>query len=179
MTDGPAAQPGLERLAAVQQNLLKALERTRQEGAQAADAQQALARISGRASSPDDAITVVVDSSGAPQDVTFTEKISERSPQQLGAELMHCLRQAQAQLGQAFADQAGDDPFAARIAAKFEERYPAPEPDPDTAGQVNEVALGQLDEEPAPTTAPPPRPRREGNDEDFGETDFLRGPDRD
>lgn len=183
MTDGaPAAQPGQDRLAAAQQDLLRALERTQQEGREATAAGQALAGVSGRASSPDNAITVVVDASGIPRDITFTDRIGSRSPQQLGTELMSCLHRAQATLAQEFARQAGNSPFAARIASGYETRFPQPAPDP-VAPQGNELKIGQLpDQEPAqpPRPAPPlaaPKPPDEDED-DFGQTSFLQGPGR-
>lgn len=187
MTDGvPATPPGLDRLAAAQQDLLRALERTQQEGAQAASAGQALAGISGRASSPDNAITVVVDGGGLPRDITFTDKIAKRSPQQLAAELMGCLHRAQATLAQEFQRQAGNNPFAARITERYQTRFPQPAPEPVAPQQANEIKIGQLPEqesarppEPAPRPAPrqAPRPRYDEDEEDFGQTSFLQGPD--
>ncbi|GAA3542409.1 hypothetical protein GCM10022222_27580 [Amycolatopsis ultiminotia] len=182
MTDGPsAAQPGQERLAAVQQDLLQALERTQRESEQAADASQALDRISGRASSQDQAITVVVNAGGAPREISFTEKIDKRSPAELAAELMACFQRAQATLAEEFTQQAGDNPFAGRIAQKFQERFPPPEPDPGTE-QVNEARIGELaEQESAQAPAEPPaaarRPRYEEDEEDFGDTNFLQEPD--
>lgn len=182
MTDGvPAAQPGLERLAAVQQDLLRALGRNKEEGREAAAAGQALTRVSGRASSPDNAISVVVDSGGLPKDIRFTDRIAGRSPQQLAAELMGCIQRAQAALAGEFAQQAGENPFAARIAEKYQSRFPQPAPE-HAAGKSNEMSIGALSEQeatPAPPPAPPrraPRPPTPEDEEDFAQTDFLQGP---
>ncbi|QWF84344.1 YbaB/EbfC family nucleoid-associated protein [Amycolatopsis sp. CA-230715] len=194
MTDGVPAQsdpksadpkqPGQERLAAVQQDLLRAIERTQQEGREASAASAALARVSGRASSKDNAVTVVVDSNGVPKDIAFTDKIGSRTPHQLAAELMGCLQRAQATLAREFAQQAGDNPFAAKIAQGYENRFPEPESDAVPA-PVHEMQVGQLSE-PESAPAPPPAPRKvpkrqrekdEEYEEDFGQTGFLLGPD--
>jgi len=145
MTDEAGlASGGHDRLAAAQRNLLQLLEHTEREREQADAVSEVMNGITGRATTPDGAITVTVDGRGLLSDIVFTNGITRRSPPRLAADLMHCVRQAQATLAEEFSERAGADPFAVRIAEGYQARFPQPMPE---VGEAPRRTPGEQDDE--------------------------------
>lgn len=145
-------------LADLEAKMTALVDDSEREGKQATDVGQTLEQISARANSTDRAITVIVDSGGSPTDLRLTDRASMRTPAQLAAEIMSCIRTAQANLADALREQSGDNPFAERLAKGYESRYPRPEPHRPP---------------PAPRPQPPAANATFDDDENFGEQSVL------
>lgn len=142
--------------------------------------QQRMTRLSATATSADGAVRVTVDSQGIPTELTVTDQGRGASPAQLSAQLMACLRKAQAQLSDQVQELVhdtipGDDPDGERVVGSYRDRFPGePESEPEPDAGVLDV--GQLDGEEAPPP-PPRRPERrddDGDDDGWGDQPILR-----
>jgi len=134
------------------------------------------------------AIMITVASSGIPTDLRLGEDVGRMKPDQIAAQIMACLRRAQARLadrvGAAVADTVGGGAGAEAIVGQYQHRFPRP---PDTAGQPPspleenaDFGLSAMDAEPTPAAAPvqhqpaaPARtqhraPARNDEEEDWG-----------
>lgn len=104
------------------------------------------------------AIVVTVASSGIPTDLRLGADVGRMKPDQIAAQIMACLRRAQARLadrvGAAVADTVGGGAGAEAIVEQYQHRFPPP---PDLAAQPPspleenaDFGLSDLDTEPAP-----------------------------
>lgn len=84
--------------------------------------------------STDGAVRVTVDGNGLPTELTVTERGRSVDPARLSAELMACLRRAQAtlraQVEEVTRETVGDDGAGANIVAQYAQRFPDPEAEP-------------------------------------------------
>lgn len=130
-------------------------------------------------SSADGAVRVTIDSSGAPIDLALTDKIGGRPPSEVAAQVMACLRRAQQQLAgrvqQAMAVTVGDEEqVIEHVVAGYRHRFgedpqDRPRPDPGFLG------LGAIeDDDPPPQPIRRPRAAPGGDEEDFGDRNYLR-----
>jgi hypothetical protein len=133
------------------------------------------------------AIMVTVASSGIPTDLRLGDDVGRMKPDQLAAQIMACLRRAQARLadrvGAVVTDTVGDGAAAEAIAGQYQHRFPPP-PDmdgepPSPLEENADFGLSDMDAEPAPAGAPvqhqPAAPARtqhrapaRNDDEDWG-----------
>ena len=131
-------------------------------------------------SSTDGAVRVTIDSSGAPIDLTLTDKIDGMPPPEVAALVMACMRRAQQQLTGRVqeamaATVGGEEQVIERVVSGYRQRFGEDQqdrlgPDPGLLG------LGAIEED-----DPPPRPIRRrphaapgGDEEDFGDRNYLR-----
>ena len=126
----------------------------------------------------DGAIRVTVDANGVPTQLDLSERARELPAGQLAAEIMGCMRQAQARLREQVrglvADTVpADDEPARNLVAQYEQRFPGAvdeEPDEDDG------RIGELADDPASPEEPRPRPARDTPDDDeWGDESPLRG----
>lgn len=93
------------------------------------DLQRQLDATSATESSPDGAIKVTVDSNGVPTELVLTERTRGMDPAQVSAQIMTCMKRAQARLRQQVQDlvratvPAEDEP-ARNLVAQYEQRFP-------------------------------------------------------
>lgn len=103
------------------------------------------------------AIMITVASSGIPTDLRLGEDVSRMKPDQIAAQIMACLRRAQARLadrvGAAVADTVGGGVGAEAIVGQYQHRFPPP-PDmvepPAPLEENADFGLSAMDAEPAP-----------------------------
>lgn len=161
-----------------QRGLQQLIESTRREGEEATQARLDFKAVSGRASSPDGGIKVVVDHSGGLTGLELTSAIGRFGPQQLAGEILTCVKKAQANLAGQARERLGGTIFGETIATGLAGRFPAP-PEPAQPVPGREMTLGQLHEDATAAARQPvrqPRPTPEAvEDEGFGGSVFTRG----
>ncbi len=121
--------------------------------------QQEMSRLAVTETSSDGTVRVSVDSQGMPTELTITDRARGADPARLSAEMMACLRRAQSTLAARVQElvtsrvPGGGDGAAERIVASYRDRFPD-----------------------APEQAVPQRPHRPRppDDDDFGQSSFLR-----
>lgn len=134
--------------------------------------QQRLDETSVTAATREGAIVVTVDSNGVPTQLELTERARELPAGQLAAEILGCMRQAQARLRERVRDlvadtvPADDDP-ARNLVAQYEQRFPGvvDEPQEEEDDRLATLADEHEQQEEAP---PPQRPARDASDNDDG-----------
>ncbi|MER7079415.1 YbaB/EbfC DNA-binding family protein [Saccharopolyspora kobensis] len=115
-----------------------------QRAQQYTELQDRLNATTARASSPDGAVAVTVDSNGVPTELRLNEQTRGMDPARVSELLMTCMRQAQAQLRSKVTELVqstvpGEDAPALNIIAQYESRFPAAEPaDPKPVGDDDE-----------------------------------------
>ncbi|CCH32512.1 YbaB/EbfC family nucleoid-associated protein [Actinosynnema sp. NPDC047251] len=94
------------------------------------------------ATSPNGAVTVTVDASGALVDATFTPKVLNTAPEELGRQLMAAVGQARARItdevGRAAAETVGGD-GAQRITGYYREKFGVPDERPGRRDRAEDV----------------------------------------
>ncbi|RSD10888.1 YbaB/EbfC family DNA-binding protein [Amycolatopsis eburnea] len=142
----------------------------------AAEAKARLEHVSATASSPDGAVTVTVNTSGALQELTFGARADELPRARLAQAVLAAAKRAQVdaarQLTAIMAPVIGPDSDAMHF---LQEQIPAPElpEEPEKAPRWEFTAT-------EPATPPPPpvrpaRPRPDDGEEDFGGPILRRG----
>ena len=123
------------------------------------------------------AVRVTVQASGALSDLRMTDEVGRMRPDQIAAEVMACIRKAQARLAERVRDVVaenvpGGDPAAQRIVDQYREQFPEPEPEQAPAGEMRFVP----EEAVQPPSARPVRRPRPGPDDDdsWEDQSFLR-----
>ena len=140
--------------------------------------QQRLDETSVTAVGRDGAIRVTVDANGVPTELDLSERARELPAGQLAAEIMACMRQAQARLREQVrglvADSVPvDDEPARNLVAQYERRFPGVVDDED---DEDDGRIGELAEEQAPAAEPPPRSTTGAPDDDeWDDESPLRG----
>jgi len=130
-----------------------------------------MAGLSATDTSADGAVRVTVDAQGIPTELSVTERAGGMDHARISAELMACLRRAQAALSDQARDLVhdvvpkGQDSTAESIVTAYRARFPEQEPSPDP-GQRNEI---QFDIEDEGNAAPPSRPARRRDLRDEGD----------
>ncbi|MEU5695092.1 YbaB/EbfC family nucleoid-associated protein [Actinosynnema sp. NPDC020468] len=160
----------------VQAGDLRGLAETLQrQAARYGELQGRLDRTAVSAASPDDAVRVTVDASGAPTAIAFTERFRALDTEAMAALVLATVRQAQVRLrdrvAELTAETVGDDAPGQDIVAGYRTRFPDP---PEAEDQAVRVLRFDNEDTPAPPAPRPPRPRPTGDDEDFGGGGFLR-----
>ncbi|MCI2415795.1 YbaB/EbfC family nucleoid-associated protein [Saccharopolyspora sp. K220] len=143
------------------------------------------------ATSPDGRVKVTVRADGSVSDLEFTEKIRSMPLQELSAQILSTMQQAQANIatrvGDVLAEQLGDEDLQTRsvVLDNLRERFPEPpeesEPEPGS-GKWDFAADDETPEQPtppaptpppaAPPTAPGPQQRRRPGGDGFDDDDF-------
>jgi len=121
--------------------------------------QDRLARLTLTETSRDRTVAVTVSASGVLTDLTLTERGQPRPLAQIAAEVMDCVRRAQARipvlLQTTMADVGtADDPAARQIVAVARSRFPPPPPQPQRRPVADQR---RVDRPPPVAPAPPPR----------------------
>ncbi|MGQ0717179.1 MAG: YbaB/EbfC family nucleoid-associated protein [Pseudonocardiales bacterium] len=136
-------------------------------------------------SSTDGAVRVTIDSSGAPIDLALTDKIGGMPPSEVAALVMTCMRRAQQQLaGQvhhAMAATVGaEEPVVEHVVSGYRQRFREDQQDsrgfdPGFRGP-GLLGLGAIEDDDPPPQRPVRRPRAApgGDEEDFGDRNYLR-----
>ncbi len=148
--------------------------------------QNRLDQTSVTAEARDGAIRVTVDANGVPTGLELAERTRELPASQLSAEILGCMRQAQARLRERVRDLVADtvpvdDDPARTLVAQYEQRFPGSVDDHvDEHVEEDGDRIGELPEEQArPETRPTPRPSTPdspGPDEDeWDDQSPLRG----
>jgi YbaB/EbfC DNA-binding family protein len=150
-------------------------------------ARRAIDEVSVTETAAGGAIVLTVDSSGVPTDLRLGEDVGRIKPDMVAAEIMNCLRRAQARLadrvGAVVAQTVGDEAGAEAIAEEYHLRFPPPPdaaevPPPPTAENAN-FGLSAMEPEPTPpppaaapvqtpAKAPQRPPARTDDDENWG-----------
>ena len=145
----------------------------------AAEAKARLERISATATSPDGAVTVTVNTSGALQELTFGPRADELPRARLAASVVATAKRAQVQAAQqltsVMAPVIGPDSDAMKF---LQEQIPAPEVPAEAQPEPPRWEFTETRQEtPPPAPAPPARPARPrpDDDEDFGGPILRRG----
>ncbi|MEU7784794.1 YbaB/EbfC family nucleoid-associated protein [Amycolatopsis sp. NPDC049159] len=140
----------------------------------AAEAKARLERVSATASSPDGAVTVTVNTSGALQELTFGSRADELPRARLAQAVLAAAKRAQVdaaqQLTAIMAPVIGTDSDAMHF---LQEQIPAPEL-PEEAEKAPRWEFAAEPETPPPPVRPA-RPPRPDDDEDFGGPILRRG----
>jgi DNA-binding protein YbaB len=107
-------------------------------------------QVSVTESSPDELVTVTVDSGGVVTDLRITDKVAEHSGTEVAAAVLATMRRAQAKIAdrvtQVVRDLVGDDEaLLDKVSTSYHSRFPDPEPeeslDPD------ELEIGRMEDE--------------------------------
>lgn len=142
--------------------------------------QQRLDETSVTAVAREGAIRVTVDANGVPTELDLSERARELPAGQLSAEIMGCMRQAQARLREQvkglIADTVpADDEPARNMVAQYEQRFPGMVDDlPEDDGH----RLAELADEPvarAEPQGPPPSTTDTTGDDEWDDESPLRG----
>src|SRR5262245_40658094 len=92
-------------------------------------ARRAIDEVSVTETAAGGAIMVTIASSGIPTDLRLGDDVGRMKPDQIAAQIMTCLRRAQARLaervGAVVAERVGDTAGAAAIADEYQHRFPA------------------------------------------------------
>ncbi len=170
---------------ASEQRLGQWQQRIEQQAQRYEQARERVERIRVIETSRDGAIAVTVGSNGLLLDLQISDR-TPLSPSGIGAEVVGCLRRAQAKLpdlvGEAMAETVGEDTASAQeLLATLRESFPPPPvaPGEPGVGGPSTMQLGELGEAPSPSPAarrgpPPQRPRRDEDDDDWSDRSFLR-----
>lgn len=156
-----------------------------QKARQYTELRQRMDGASASESSSDGAVRVTVDANGVPTDIELSDRVRDLAPGRLSAEIMSCMRRAQARLRAQVEDIVAatvpaDDEPARNIVAEYRQRFPDPaeepdEPEPDGGARLGSIEDDGEDDEAA---APPP-PRRSTvdrpADDDWDDESPLRG----
>ena len=143
----------------------------------AAEAKARLERIAATATSPDGAVTVTVNTSGALQELTFGPRADELPRARLAASVVATAKRAQVeaaqQLASVMAPVIGSDSDAMKF---LQEQIPTPEL-PETQPEPPRWEFTETQQETPPPPPPPARPARPrpDDDEDFGGPILRRG----
>lgn len=139
--------------------------------------QQRLDETSVTAVGRDGAIRVTVDANGVPTQLELSERARELPAGQLAAEIMDCMRRAQARLREQVRGMVADtvpvdDEPARNLVAQYEQRFPgAVDDEPD-----EDVRIGEQADDPAPQAERPPRSTRDTpGDDEWDDESPLRG----
>lgn len=125
-------------------------------------ARRAIDEVSVTETAAGGAIVLTVASSGIPTDLRLGGDVDRMKPEQIAAQIMACLRRAQARLadrvGAVVADTIGDAAGGQAIAEEYQNRFPslsevAGEP-PSPLAENLAFGLSEMDMEPAPPAAP-------------------------
>jgi hypothetical protein len=143
--------------------------------------QQRLDETSVTAAAREGAIVVTVDSNGVPTRLDLAERARELPAGQLAAEIMGCMRQAQARLREQVRELVADtvpvdDEPARNLVGQYEQRFPGvvdEAPDED-GGRIGELADEHADER-VPREAPQPRSTSDTSDDGWDDESPLRG----
>ena len=125
------------------------------------------------------AVRATVQASGALSDLRMTDEVSRMRPNQIAAEVLACIRRAQARLADRVRDVVtenvpGDDPAGRRIVDQYRAQFPEPEPEPQPA-PAGAMRLVPEETEQPPPVRPVRRPRPGPDDDDSWEDQtFLR-----
>lgn len=145
----------------------------------AAEAKAQLERIAATATSPDGAVTVTVNTSGALQELTFGPRADELPRARLAASVVATAKRAQVQAAQQLATVMAPVIGPDSDAMKFlQEQIPTPELPPEEQPAPPRWEFTETQPEaPPPPPAPPARPARPrpDDDEDFGGPILRRG----
>jgi DNA-binding protein YbaB len=132
-------------------------------------------------SSPDGAVRVTVDSSGALTDLALTDKIYGMPPPEVAAQVMACLRRAQQQLAPLVQETmqatiGGEQLLVDNVVSGYRERFGADLSPRRTGPDAGVLGLGVLGDDSPPRHQPqPPRRHRPPRDEEyFADRDYLR-----
>ena len=168
--------PSEQRLGQWQQRIEQRAQRYEQ-------ARERVERIRVIETSRDGAIAVTVGSNGLLLDLQISDR-TPLPPSGIGAEVVGCLRRAQAKLpdlvGEAMAETVGEDTASAQeLLATLRESFPPPPvaPGEPEVGGPTTMQLGEFGEAPSPAARrgpPPQRPRRDEDDDDWSDRSFLR-----
>lgn len=105
-------------------------------------------------------VSVTVDSNGVPTAINLSTSTRGMDPAMVSAEIMSCLRRAQAKLRAEVAEvvrsTVGDDPSGAAIVEGFALRFPDPEPSGTVAPEYDAPPPASDAPQSPPTYAPPP-----------------------
>jgi DNA-binding protein YbaB len=148
--------------------------------------QDRIARLSITEASRDGAVRVTVSATGVLTDLVLTERRPDLPLAQVGAQIMACVRRAQARIPdlmrQTMRDTVGPaDPAAQLILADARQRFPAvPTESPMARPAVDELRIGEHHAErvpspihPARPTVTAPRATRRTDDEDWDDGPIL------
>ena len=132
-------------------------------------------------SSPDGAVRVTVDSSGALTDLALTDKIYGMPPPEVAAQVMACLRRAQQQLAPLVQETmqatiGGEHLLVDNVVSGYRERFGADLSPRRTGPDAGVLGLGVLDDDGPPRRQPQPpwRHRPPRDEEYFADRDYLR-----
>jgi hypothetical protein len=141
--------------------------------------QERLDATSASAVGREGAIRVTVDANGVPTQLDLTERARELHSGQLAAEIMGCMRQAQARLREQVrgivADTVpADDEPARNLVTQYEQRFPGEVS--DDHAEDDDMRIGELDDDQPPPEQPQPRQARNTrNDDEWDDESPLRG----
>lgn len=164
VTTDPVPSDGAMR--PMQDRLHQLAQRAEQRTRQFAQVREQIDGLTVSERSPDGAVRVTVQASGALSDLTLTDAASRLRPDQIATEVMRCIRSAQSRI----ADRVGtvvaenvspDDPAGQHIVGRFRDQFPEPEPEP---APRNELRFGPTEPEAAARPARPARPGPAGDD---------------
>jgi DNA-binding protein YbaB len=135
-------------------------------------------------SSTDGAVRVTIDSSGAPIDLTLTDKIGGLPPSEVAALVMACMQRAQQRLaGQVrhtmAATVGAEEPVVEHVVSSYRQRFGEVQQDRPRSDsgflELGLLGLGAIEDDdppPQPIRRPPSAP---GSDEEnFGDRNYLR-----
>lgn len=162
-----------------------------QKARQYTELRQRMDGTSASESSSDGAVRVTVDANGVPTDIELSERIRDLAPGRLSAEIMSCLRRAQARLRAQVEDLVAatvpaDDEPARNIVADYRQRFPDPAEESDGSDGSDESEsdgggrLGSIEddgEENGAAAQPPPHRSTVDHpaDDDWDDESPLRG----
>lgn len=140
--------------------------------------QQRLDETSATAVGREGAIKVTVDSNGVPTQLDLADRVRDLPAGQLAAEIMACMRQAQARLREQVRGLVADtvpvdDEPARNLVTQYEQRFPG---QVDDEPAEDDVRIGELAEDQRPPQEPRHRPARNTpNDDEWDDESPLRG----
>jgi DNA-binding protein YbaB len=126
------------------------------------------------------AVSATVGNNGIPTGIAMTDRVRDMSPDEIAANVMAAIRQAQARYPQALAEivaeTVGDDPAGRHVIATAEQNFPAQEEEEVQPSSETKRQLGVLEDDgPAETPRRRPRPASDVPDDgDFSDESFLR-----
>jgi DNA-binding protein YbaB len=135
-------------------------------------------QIQARASSPDGAVRVTVDSYGVLTDLAFTDTIREMRPPELAAQVMACLRRAQQQLApkvrEAMLATVGDQQHLVdNVVSSYRERFGEDLSPSSSAADPGVLRLGAIDPPPQPSRYRRAAPTQPPDEEYFADRGYL------
>ncbi|MCP2261533.1 YbaB/EbfC DNA-binding family protein [Streptoalloteichus tenebrarius] len=174
--------------------------RLERQAARYTELQQRLDATSATETSPDGVVRVTVDAHGVPVELHLSDRARGMDPARVSAQLMTCLRRAQAKLAARVDDLVratvpADEEPAKDIIANYHRRFPAPPEGVDSHGPATGAQPRFVTEEPpertpprplppsgsptpqpapGPAQQPAPRPGPDEDTDDWGDQSFLR-----